>query len=319
MQRERIQKILAAAGFGSRRACEDLVADGRVSVNGALVETLPCLVDPQVDKIAVDGKPVKPQKHVYYLLNKPPGYYCTHADPDGRPRAVDLLVGVKERLYPVGRLDADSLGLLIMTNDGELTQKLTHPSFQTPKTYRVEVDGRPTPETLAELRRGVWLSDGKTAPAQIEMIRADRRRSTLEITLREGRNREIRRMLAKFGHKVRRLLRIRMGKLSIRKLPVGSFRPLDDSEVRHLHKLAEGVSLDAPQPARRGAARPRPAKSRGRPGGRSEAAAPRREGRPPAKRRQGDGRPPARREDERGRRRAPRDGVKPGRRIILPE
>lgn len=315
MPRERIQKILAAAGFGSRRACEEMVADGRVSVNGVPVETLPCLVDPQIDRIAIDGKPVRPQKHVYYMLNKPPGYFCTHADPDGRPRAVDLMVGVKERLYPVGRLDADSLGLLIMTNDGELTQKLTHPRFATPKTYRVEVDGRPNDETLAELRRGVWLSDGKTSPAEIEMVRADRRRSTLEITLRESGHREIRRMLARFGHRVRRLLRIRMGKLSIRKLPVGSFRPLDDSEVRYLKKLADGVAIEVPA-TWQGGGRRHPSKSGSGP--RAEFTTPSRGRKKPASQRSRGGPTPERRG---GKPREPaqqRGGAKPGRRIILP-
>lgn len=239
MATERIQKLLAAAGYGSRRSCETLVTDGRVAVNGRYMRELPVLVDPQIDKITVDGKPLRPERHVYFLLNKPRNVYCTHNDPAGRTRVEDLLVGVRERVYPVGRLDAESTGLLIVTNDGALAQKLTHPRFSTPKTYRAEVAGLPSMDTLRKLREGIWLSEGKTSPAEITIIHRDRDKAVLEITLRESRNREIRRMLAKFGHNVRRLMRIRMGKLSIAKLPVGAFRPLTKAEVTYLHSLAE--------------------------------------------------------------------------------
>lgn len=247
MSTERIQKILAAAGFGARRACESLVVDGRVSVNGKVVRRLPVLVDPQRDRIVVDGKPVRPQRLVYFLLNKPRHVFCTHNDPSGRTRAVDLLVGVRERVFPVGRLDADSSGLLLLTNDGELAQKLTHPSYSTPKTYRVEIEGCPPAEELDRLRRGVWLSEGKTAPASILITHRERAGLVLEITLREAQNREIRRMLAKIGHKVRRLTRIRMGKLSIRKLSVGAFRPLTRQEVEYLRGLTAGIGVEDEQ------------------------------------------------------------------------
>ncbi|HVP11043.1 MAG TPA: pseudouridine synthase [Phycisphaerae bacterium] len=239
MATERIQKILAAAGYGARRACEQLVLDGRVAVNGAVVDTLPVLVDPERDHIIVDGKPIRTARHVYFLLNKPPGVFCTHNDPSGRTRAVDLLGGVRERVFPVGRLDAESTGLLIMTNDGALTQRLTHPRFAVPKTYHAEIAGCPTTETLDKFRAGVWLSEGKTAPAQISILHRQRDRAVLEVTLREGRNREIRRILAKLGHKVRRLTRVRMGKLSIRGLPLGAYRPLTPAEVKYLQSLAE--------------------------------------------------------------------------------
>lgn len=247
MPTERIQKVLASAGFGSRRACELLVEKGRVTVNGRTIRALPLLVDPTKDKIRVDRKSIRSERPVYYLLNKPRGVFCTHNDPDGRKRAIDLMTGVRERVFPVGRLDADSMGLLIMTNDGDLTQKLTHPSFQAPKTYRVEVKGSPKPEALQRLRKGVWLSEGKTAPATIKIIHKDREKAVLEITLREGRNREIRRMLAKLGHRVRRLTRLRMGKLSIRKLPQGAYRPLTKSEVQYLYRLAEVTPDKAPK------------------------------------------------------------------------
>lgn len=239
MATERIQKILAAAGYGSRRACETLVLDGRVAVNGRYMRELPVLVDLATDKIAVDGKPIRPERHVYFLLNKPRNVLCTHNDPSGRRLVEDLLTGVRERVFPIGRLEADSTGLLIMTNDGALAQKLTHPRFATPKTYRAEVAGTPTMETLEKLRQGVWLSEGKTAPAEITIIHRDRDKTIIEITLRESRNREVRRMLARFGHNIRRLTRIRMGKLSIAKLPLGAFRPLSPAEVKYLHSLAD--------------------------------------------------------------------------------
>lgn len=242
MATQRIQRVLASAGFGSRRACEEMVERGRVSVNGAVSRKLPLLVDPEKDSISVDGKMIRAESLVYYLLNKPKGVFCTNEDPAGRTRAVDCLVSVKERVYPVGRLDADSMGLLIMTNDGALAQKLTHPRFGAPKTYRVEIAGMPSESTMNKLRTGVWLSEGKTAPAQIKVIHKQRDKAILEVTLREGRNREIRRMLAKLGHNVRRLTRIRMGKLSIAKLPLGGYRKLTPHEVAYLKAIGEGTA-----------------------------------------------------------------------------
>ncbi len=288
MATERIQKILAAAGYGSRRACETLVLDGRVAVDGRSVRELPVLVDPTTDRITVDGKPIRTVGHVYFLLNKPRNVFCTHNDPAGRKLVEDLMVGVRERLFPVGRLDAESTGLLIMTNDGALTQKLTHPRFSTPKTYRVEIAGTPTMETIQKLRQGVWLSEGKTSPAEITIIHRDRDKTFLEITLRESRQREIRRMLARFGHNVRRLTRIRMGKLSIAKLPLGAFRPLTKAEVTYLHSLADRpADFIAQSPAR-------PAKftsrSRGKPQRQIKSAGfrqERRSERPATKRREG--------------------------------
>jgi len=242
MARERIQKVLAAAGVCARRASELLVLDGRVKINGKIVRSLPQLVDPDKDHIAVDGKPIHATQRAYYILNKPRHVFCTHKDPAERKLAVDLMVGVRERLFPVGRLDADSTGLLIMTNDGELTQKLTHPRFGVPKTYRAEIVGRPSTQTLEKLRGGVWLAEGKTGRARISIIHQQREKTILEITLREGRNREIRRMLAKIGHKVRRLSRICIGRISTRKLPLGAFRKLTPAEVKYLYELAGDAS-----------------------------------------------------------------------------
>jgi 23S rRNA pseudouridine2605 synthase len=241
MPKERIQKILAAAGFGSRRACETLVTDGHVEIDGRVASELPIVVDPAECRITVDGRPVRGERHVYYMLNKPKGYFCTNNDPDGRRRAIDLMVGVRERVFPVGRLDAETMGLLLITNDGALAQKLTHPRFQTPKTYRAEVRGVPEFEKLEKLRNGVWMAGGRTGPAEIVVIHSSRQKSILEITLREGRNREIRRMLAKLGHPVNRLTRIKVGRLNIKRVPLGGFRPLTEAEVKYLNRLAEGI------------------------------------------------------------------------------
>lgn len=267
MSRERIQKVLASAGFGPRRACEDLVLAGRVRVNGERVNRLPVLVDPQADAISVDGKRVRVERLVYFMLNKPKRVYCTQHDPAGRTRAVDLLVGVKERVFPVGRLDADSMGLLILTNDGDLAQTLTHPSFSVAKTYRAEVTGSPTAETIERLRGGVWLAGGRTSRATVRLIYRQRDKAILEITLKEGRNRQVRRMLSKAGHKVRRLTRIQIGKLSVARLPLGGWRPLTDSEVSYLRGLArrsESSPTDEAAPSKTLRDRTRPALDRHR-------------------------------------------------------
>jgi 23S rRNA pseudouridine2605 synthase len=259
MAKERIQKILAAAGFGSRRHCEELVLDGRVAVNGQTVRALPVLVDTAADEITVEGRPIRADRLVYYMLNKPAGVYCTDHDPSGRTRAVDLLGGVRERVFPVGRLEADSMGLVLFTNDGPLTQRLTHPRFGVAKTYRVEVAGQPSAGVLEKVRAGVWLSEGRTAPARVKIVHSNRRRTILEITLRDSRNREIRRMLAKLGHNVRRLVRVRIERLSIAKLPVGAFRRLTDEEVGQLKSFAGKPPTEPTTRSWRPPARKRPA------------------------------------------------------------
>ena len=258
--RERLQKLMAAAGFGSRRACEEMILDGTVTVNGEVVAELPVMVDPSKDRVVIAGKPLRMEKPVYFLMNKPRGVLCTHDDPDGRKRVIDLLVGVRERVFPVGRLDIESTGLILLTNDGSLTQKLTHPRFGVPKTYRAEVMGLPSEESLDKARRGIWLSEGKSAPAKIEFIHKQRDRAVLEITLREGRDREVRRVLAKLGHKVLRLARLQIGKLSIQKLPIGAFRTLSQAEVKYLHELVERPDAEMARPAVRGSSE-RPARA----------------------------------------------------------
>lgn len=233
----RIQKILAAAGYGSRRACEDMVRAGLVQVDGKIVRNLPVLVDPAVADIRIEGRRLRKARLVYYLLHKPKGVLCTNLDPAGRVRAVDLLKGVRQRVYPVGRLDFTSTGLLLMTNDGELAERLTHPRYGIEKTYQATVAGRITESALAKLKRGVWLAEAKTQPARVKVLRRGHRESILEIRLREGRNRHIRRVLARLGHKVLKLKRTRVGTLDLRGLGPGAFRMLRPKEVAGLRQL----------------------------------------------------------------------------------
>lgn len=247
-QKERIQKVLAAAGYGSRRACEDLVREGRVQVNGQVRSELPILVDPAVDAIRVSGSRVRRARLEYFILHKPRGVLCTHSDPAGRPRAIDLLQGVRTRVFPVGRLDEDSTGLLLMTNDGELAERLTHPRYGIRKTYEAVVQGRLTPAEIEQLQRGVWLAEGKARTAGLKLLHNGRERSVIEITLQEGRNRQVRRMLARVGHKVLALKRTRLGNLRLRGLGPGRFRALTWTEQQHLHKLAAFVH-EQPRPA----------------------------------------------------------------------
>ena len=233
---ERLQKVLAQAGLGSRRACEELIAAGRVTVNGE-VATLGTRADPEVDAIEVDGARIGVRQGlVHYLLNKPAGVVTTASDPQGRPTVVGL-VPAEPRVYPVGRLDADTEGLLVLTNDGELAHRLTHPSFGVDKEYLADVAGTPSRGALRRLREGVELEDGPTAPARVSLV-GDH---TLRITIHEGRNRQVRRMCEAVGHPVRRLVRVRIGPLADRRLPPGEWRPLTQAEVRALERAAAGV------------------------------------------------------------------------------
>jgi len=249
--KERIQKVLANAGVASRRKVEEMVREGRVSVNGRIIRELPILMDADEDKVEVDGERVKlgsakTGRRYYFLLNKPKGVYCTNVSQGVQRRAIDLLPrGIPGRLYSVGRLDAESKGLLLLTNDGELTNQLTHPRYGVPKTYRAVVDGYVGPEVLEQVQKGVWLADKsgegfRTGRSRIRIVRHSREQSTLEITFREGQNLQIRRVLAKLGHKVRDLARTRMGPLTLEGIPVGHFRPLTGKEVKELRRSAQG-------------------------------------------------------------------------------
>jgi len=230
---ERLQKTLAAVGFGSRRACEQLIVDGRVSVNG-LPARLGQRIDVEHDTIAVDGVsvPVRPG-FVCYLLNKPAGVITTADDPYDRPTVV-ALVPAEPRVFPVGRLDADTEGLLLLTNDGDLAHRLTHTSFGVEKEYLAEVEGAPRPADVRMLREGVELDDGPTAPARVSLTAPN----VLRITIHEGRNRQVRRMCEAVGHPVTRLVRVRIGPIADRGLAPGSFRALTTAEVRSLESAA---------------------------------------------------------------------------------
>ncbi len=258
----RIQKLLAAAGIDSRRHIEEMVLAGRVAVNGKKVRSLPVMVNEEADVIEVDGVEVhsprkirrREAKHggaeslVYVVMNKPEKVYCTNVSQGEQLRAIDLLPpDFQTRVYPVGRLDAESRGLLLLTNDGELTNKLTHPRYGISKVYRAVVDGSFSGDLVAELLKGVWLADSeggagfKAKAAKVEIVRRGRERSVIDITLDEGRNRQIRRMLAKLGHKVRSLTRVKFGPLDLNKLDLkpGQSRLLLPREVTLLKRIAE--------------------------------------------------------------------------------
>lgn len=235
--RERLQKSLARAGLGSRRACESLIEDERVTVNG-VVATLGDRVDTAVDEVAVDGVVVGVAPGlVHYLLNKPAGVVTTADDPQGRPTVVDL-VPTEPRVHPVGRLDLETEGLLVLTNEGELTHRLTHPSFGVDKEYLAEVEGRPSRGALRRLREGVDLEDGRTAPARVSLL-GDH---LLRLVIHEGRNRQVRRMCEAVGLAVSHLQRVQLAFLELAELPVGHWRYLRATEVDQLRRLCGLVS-----------------------------------------------------------------------------
>jgi 23S rRNA pseudouridine2605 synthase len=236
MGRQRLQKVLAAAGVDSRRKCEELILSGAVSVNSEVVDTLPAFVDPQTDVITVHGKRIRIEQKVYFLLNKPKGVICTNLDPQGRKRAIDL-VPCRQRIFCVGRLDVDTTGLIILTNDSSLTNRLTHPRYEVPKTYVVRVKGHIDDAALERLKKGVWLAEGKTGEASVQILNRGHQESLVEITIREGLNREIRRMLVKVDLPLKSLKRTRIGSITDRGLGVGKFRPLTKSEVVYLKKI----------------------------------------------------------------------------------
>ena len=240
---ERLNKYLAHAGIGSRRHCDDLIQHGRVSINGQPVREMGIRVDPATHNVSVDGRPVQSEERVYWLVHKPPGYLCTNHDPAGRPRALDLISHVDERVYTVGRLDEDSEGLLLMTNDGDLAFQLMHPKFGVSKTYLVHVSGKPTREDLDKLLTGVFMSDGHVKAKRVKRLKTQGDSTWLEIVLNEGKNREIRRMLAQLDHKVIRLKRMSIGPLHIDRLTKGKSRRLTHDEVNLLREAMERRAL----------------------------------------------------------------------------
>ncbi|OQA00385.1 MAG: Ribosomal large subunit pseudouridine synthase B [Planctomycetes bacterium ADurb.Bin401] len=235
MANERLQRILAAAGIDSRRNCEQLIVQGAVRVNGKIVDTLPAFADAEKDIITVDGRRIQRPRKVYFLLNKPKGVICTNEDPGGRRKAIDL-IDCRERIFCAGRLDTDTTGALILTNDSVLADRLTHPKYNLEKTYLVTVRDKVTPEIIEKIKKGVWLSEGKAAPSKIKVLKAAEKESTLEIKIKVGMNREIQRIMARFGFKIRALKRTHIGRISIERIAVGGYRQLTSSEIDYLKK-----------------------------------------------------------------------------------
>jgi len=245
---QRLQRFLASAGFGSRRQCEELIEAGRVDVDGKIITKLGSTVDSSTQKVRVDGVLLKKQKSVYYAVNKPVGVVTTNRDPQGRPRVVDL-VPPDERVFPVGRLDRSSEGLILLTNDGELAQRLTHPRFGIRKVYRVTVAGKVETETMRQMRKGIYISDGFVKVEGAKLLKSRSRSTEMEIVLREGKNREIRRILARLGHKVQSLRRIAVGPLRLGDVPPGAYRAVTSQEVQKLWAATEAA---AEEPGARG-------------------------------------------------------------------
>jgi len=230
----RLQKYLAQCGVASRRKAEEYIRDGKVRVNGLIVTELGVKVSPD-DRVEVDGKPVKPENNkVYILLHKPRGYVTTVSDPEGRKTVLELVQGINERVYPVGRLDYDTSGLLLLTNDGDFANLLMHPRHEILKVYIATVKGKPTDEAIERLKTGVRIDDYVTAPAFVKVLNYYENKTKLEITIHEGRNRQIRKMCEKIGHPVIRLKRIAYGNLELGGLKPGEWRFLTDKEVKQL-------------------------------------------------------------------------------------
>lgn len=234
----RLQKYLARAGISSRRRAEKMIINGMVRVNGKVIRTMGYCVNPEIDEVTVNNfKVCLNTTKMYILLYKPPGYVTTVHDPQGRPKVMDLVKGIRERIYPVGRLDFETEGLLLLTNDGDLAMRLTHPRYRIPKTYLAWVQGIPHEQAINQLRHGVRLSDCLTAPAVVNVIEASKGRALLEMVLSEGRKREVRRMLAAVGYPVIRLKRTHFAFLDLRGLKQGEYRHLRKKEVIDLYRL----------------------------------------------------------------------------------
>ncbi len=236
---ERLQKVLARGGLGSRRSCEELIAAKRVKVNGVVASEPGVRVDPAADEVTVDGVLVEFERPVYVLLNKPKGFVCTNRPTRGERSAVDLVTDRGgPRLFCVGRLDEESNGALILSNDGEFCNLVTHPRYGVAKTYRVVVHGKVEGDVLGEVQHGIHLSEGKTSPARVQVVKRTRNLSILRMTLREGKNRHIRRVFARVGFPVKEITRIAIGPVQLGRLPSGSYRLLSAEEVRDLTAAA---------------------------------------------------------------------------------
>ncbi len=237
--RQRLQKILASAGIDSRRKCEELILEGAVTVNGTMINELPAFADADVDDIRVNGERIRQAEKVYYLLNKPKGVICTNSDPMRRQRAIDL-IDTQKRIFCVGRLDVDTTGAIILTNDSELTNRLTHPRYELPKTYHVKLRGRMEGEEIEKLKKGVWLSEGKTERAAVKVLKKTATETLLEVSIRQGLNRQIRRTFAHLGYKVKALKRTQIGNIVLKGIAVGSYKKLTGAQIDYLKKATGG-------------------------------------------------------------------------------
>jgi 23S rRNA pseudouridine2605 synthase len=233
MAKERLQKYMAAAGVDSRRNCERLIVEGVVKVNGHVIDTLPAFVDPEVDMVTVRGRKLKEALKLYFLLNKPKGVLCTNSDPEGRPRAIDF-IATKHRIFCVGRLDAETTGLIILTNDSELVNRLTHPKYELSKKYQARLRGSITPEAVELLRNGVWLPEGKMQVSGLKVVKKSTKESLVEITTSKALSSDISRVFLKVGFKVLGLKREQIGKITSKGLDLGRSRPLTKAEVNYL-------------------------------------------------------------------------------------
>lgn len=236
MAKQRLQKVLAAAGVDSRRKCEQLILEGAVRVNHKLVNKLPAFADPERDIITVNGRKIHRLQKVYYLLNKPKGVICTSSDPQGRKKAIDL-IKTPHRIFCVGRLDIDTTGLIILTNDNELADRLTHPRYELPKTYVAQVKGMLDGSRAEKLKKGIWLAEGRTGRASVKILKRSHKESTVQITITQGLNRQVRRMLARVGLPVKSLKRTKIGRLAASGLGPGSSRQLTKAEETYLKNI----------------------------------------------------------------------------------
>ena len=237
--KQRLQKILAAAGVDSRRKCEELILEHAVTVNGQIVNELPAFADADKDDIRVNGQRIKQPEKVYFLLNKPKGVICTNSDPQRRPKAIDL-IDRPERLVCVGRLDVDTTGAIILTNDSELVNRLTHPKYELSKTYHIVVRGRVEGSDVEKLKKGVWLSEGKTQGAAVKIIRRSHTETTLQVVISQGLNRQIRRMFSQLGYKVKSLKRTQIGDIILKGIAAGNYKRLTKAQIAYL-KRATGM------------------------------------------------------------------------------
>lgn len=243
----RLQRFLAGAGLGGRRECEEIIASGRITVDGETVESIGLQVDLTKNKIAFDGETLKLQPKQYFMLNKPKGFICTNRDPGGRPKVVDIFPKNGPRLFTVGRLDEQSEGLIVVTNDGEFSNKLAHPRYRIYRTYHVQVAGLPSPDTLRQLREGHYFREGKFRAHNVKKVGRQGKSTFLEVVMTEGQNREVRRLLARVGHKVMSLKRIAFGPLKLGSLATGKYRPLTKNEHE---QLADILTRNAKTPAK---------------------------------------------------------------------